>query len=51
MLLALTILIAMIGIVNTLILSVVERTWEIGLSRVVGATRGQVRATIRWEAL
>jgi len=29
----------------------VERTREIGLTRAVGATRGQVRSAIRWEAL
>jgi putative ABC transport system permease protein len=50
-LLALTVLVAMVGIVNTLILSIVERRREIGLVRAVGALRGQIRATIRWEAL
>jgi putative ABC transport system permease protein len=50
-LLALAVLIALIGIVNTLMLSVFERTREIGLLRAVGMTRGQVKAMIRSEAL
>jgi putative ABC transport system permease protein len=50
-LMVLTIVIAMIGIVNTLVLSVVERGREIALTRAVGASRGQVRSSIRWEAL
>jgi putative ABC transport system permease protein len=50
-LLALAILIALIGIVNTLMLSVFERTHEIGLLRAVGMTRRQVRAMIRSESV
>jgi len=50
-LLGLAILIALIGIVNTLMLSVFERTHEIGLLRAVGMRRRQVRAMIRSEAV
>ena len=44
-------LIALIGIVNTLMLSVFERTREIGLLRAVGMKRHQVKTMIRSEAL
>jgi ABC-type transport system, involved in lipoprotein release, permease component len=50
-LLALSIVIAAVGIVITLLLSVYERRREIGLLRAVGMTRGQVRATVRWESV
>ena len=50
-LLALAILVALIGIVNTLMLSVFERTHELGLLRAVGMKRRQVRAMIRSEAV
>ncbi|MFP3712127.1 FtsX-like permease family protein [Puerhibacterium sp. TATVAM-FAB25] len=49
-LLALTVVIALLGITNTLALSVVERTREIGLLRAVGATRRQVGWMVRAEA-
>jgi len=50
-LLALAVLIALIGIVNTLMLSVFERTHELGLLRAVGMTRRQVRAMVRAESV
>jgi putative ABC transport system permease protein len=50
-LLALSVVIAFIGIINTLALSVLERVRELGLLRAVGMTRGQLRAMIRWEAV
>lgn len=50
-LLALAVVIALIGIVNTLMLSVFERTHEIGLLRAVGMRRRQIRAMIRSESV
>lgn len=50
-LLALTIVIAVLGVVNTLALSVVERTRELGLLRAIGATRAQVRRMVRLESM
>jgi putative ABC transport system permease protein len=50
-LLTFAIVIAVFGIANTLGLSVIERTHEIGLLRAVGMTRRQLRSTIRWESV
>jgi len=50
-LLALAILIALLGIANTLALSVFERTRELGLLRAIGMARRQVRAMVRWESV
>ena len=50
-LLALALVIAIVGVVNTLLLSVYERTRELGLLRAVGMSRRQVRSTIRLESV
>jgi putative ABC transport system permease protein len=50
-LLALAIVIAVLGIVNTLALSVIERTREIGLLRAIGLTRGQLRRMVTLESV
>jgi putative ABC transport system permease protein len=48
--LTLAIVIALLGIANTLRLSVYERTRELGLLRAVGMTRAQIRSSVRWES-
>lgn len=49
--LGLAIVIALMGIANTLSLSIHERTRELGLLRAVGQTRSQLRSMIRWESV
>ncbi|MEV5509533.1 ABC transporter permease [Streptomyces orinoci] len=50
-LLALAVIVAILGVVNTLALSVVERTREIGLMRAIGLSRRQLRRMIRLESV
>jgi len=50
-LLGLALVIAVLGIVNTLALSVIERTREVGLLRAIGLSRGQLRRMVRLEAI
>jgi putative ABC transport system permease protein len=49
--LAFAIVIALMGITNTLSLAVHERLRELGLLRAVGATRAQIRSMVRWESV
>ena len=49
LMLVVAIIISLMGIANTLSLSITERTREIGLSRAVGMARSQLRAMIRFE--
>ena len=50
-LLALAVIVSLFGIVNTLVLSTIERTRELGMLRAVGMTRRQVRRMIRHESI
>ena len=50
-LLAISLIISLFGIVNALILSIYERTREIGMLRAIGTTRRQMRAIVRYESM
>jgi putative ABC transport system permease protein len=50
-LLALSVIVSLVGIINTLVLTVYERTREIGMLRAVGMTRRQIRMMIRYESI
>jgi len=49
-LLALSVIVSLFGIVNTLVLSIYERTRELGMMRAIGASRRQIRQMIRYES-
>ncbi len=50
-LLGLSVIVSLFGIINTLILTVFERTRELGMLRAIGMTRRQIRRMIRWESV
>jgi putative ABC transport system permease protein len=50
-LLALSVIVSLFGIVNTLVLSIYERTRELGMLRAIGTSRRQIREMIRYESI
>ena len=50
-LLSLSVIVSLFGIVNTLVLSIHERTREIGMMRAIGTPRGLVRRIVRYESV
>ena len=50
-LLAFSVVVSLFGMVNTLVLSVFERTRELGMLRAIGMSRRQVRRMVRWESV
>jgi putative ABC transport system permease protein len=50
-LLGIALIISLFGIVNALVLSIYERTREIGMLRAIGTTRGQMRSIVRYESI
>jgi putative ABC transport system permease protein len=50
-LLALAVIVSLFGIVNTLVLSITERTRELGMLRAIGTSRAQIKRMIRYEAV
>jgi putative ABC transport system permease protein len=50
-LLALSIIVSLFGIVNTLVLSITERTAELGMLRAIGTSRRQIRRMVRYESV
>ena len=50
-LLTLSVILSLVGVVNTLVLTVLERKRELGMLRAIGASRSQVRRMVRYESL